>query len=67
MQKERTKKSVLIRRVATFIKKCLSRTNSVVNINSNIAICNPMSTSSKNYSFVLDVNRPYNNGQLIHD
>ena len=33
--------------ITTFIKKCLSSTNSVVNIISNIAICNPMSTAGK--------------------
>ena len=41
--------------------------NSVVNIISNIAICNPMSTAGKNYRSVLDVNCQYNNNQLIHD
>ena len=29
--------------------------NSVVNIISNIAICNPMSTAGKNYRSVLDL------------
>ena len=42
-------------------------TNSVVNIISNIAICNSMSTAGKNYRCVLDVNGQYNNSQLIHD
>ena len=55
------------KRIATFIKKCLSSTNSVVNIIFNIAICNPMSTAGKNYRSVLDVNGQYNNNQLIHD
>ena len=57
----------LDKRFTTFIKKCLSSTNSVVNIISNIAICNPMSTAGKNYRSVLDVNGQYNNNQLIHD
>ena len=57
----------LEKRFTTFIKKCLSSTNSVVNIISNIAICNPMSTAGKNYRSVLDVNGQYNNNQLIHD
>ena len=34
--------------LTTFIKKCLFSTNSVVNITSNIAISNPMSTAGKN-------------------
>ena len=50
-----------------FIKKCLSITNSVVNIIFNIAICNAMSTAGKNYRSVLDVNGQYNNSHLIHD
>ena len=43
--------------------------NSVVNLISNIAICNPMSTAGKNYRSVLDVNGQNNNNdnQLIHD
>ena len=49
-----------IEKKITFIKKCLSSTNSVVNIISNIAICNPMSTAGKNYRSVLDVNSQYN-------
>ena len=57
----------LEKRFTTFIKICLSSTNSVVNIISNIAICNPMSTAGKNYRSVLDVNGQYNNNQLIHD
>ena len=57
----------LEKRFTTFIKKCLSSTNSVVNIISKIAICNPMSTAGKNYRSVLDVNDQYNNSQLIHD
>ena len=57
------------KRFTTFIKKCLSTcsTNSVVNIISNIAICNPMSTADKKYRSVLDVNGQYNNSQLIPD
>ena len=51
----------LKKRFTTFIKKCLSSTNSVVNIMSNITIYNPMSTAVKNIRFVLDVN----NGQYI--
>ena len=57
----------LEKRFTTFIKKCLSSTNSVVNIISNIAICNSMSTAGKNYRSVLDVNGQYNNSELIHD
>ena len=49
------------------MKKCLSSTNSVVNIISNIAICNPMSTAGSHYRSVLDVNGQYNNNQLIHE
>ena len=58
----------LEKRFTTFIKKCLSSTNSVVNIISNIAICNPMHvTAGKSYRSVLDVNGHYNNNQLIHE
>ena len=57
----------LEKRFTKFIMKCLSSTNSVVNIISNIAICNPMSTAGKNYRSALDVNGQYNNSQLIHD
>ena len=57
----------LEKRFTTFIKKYLSSTNSVVNIISSIDICNPMSTTGRNYRFVLDVNGQYNNSQLIHD
>ena len=52
-------------RFTTFIKKCLSSTNSVVSIISNIAICNPMSTAGKNYKSVRDVNGYYNSNQLM--
>ena len=45
----------LEKRFTTVIKKYLSSTNFVVNIISNIAICNPMSTAGKNYRSVLDV------------
>ena len=54
-------------RFTTFIKKCLSSTNSVVNIIFNIAICKPMSTACKKYRSVRDVNGQYNNRQLIQD
>ena len=57
----------LEKRFTTFIKKCLSSTNSVVNIISNIAICNPMFTEGKTYRSVLDVNGQYNNNQLINE
>ena len=42
------------RRFIRFIKKCLSSSNSIVNVISHIAICNPMSTAGKNYRSVLD-------------
>ena len=45
----------LEKKCTTLIKKCLSSTNAVVNIISNIAIYNPMSTEGKNYRSVLDV------------
>ena len=57
----------LVKRFTTFIKKCLSSTNFAVNIMSNFAICNPMSTAGKNYRSVLDVYCQYNNSQLIQD
>ena len=37
-----------------FLNKCLSCSNSIVNVISHIAICNPMSTAGKNYTLVLD-------------
>ena len=51
------------KRFIRFIKKCLSSSNSIVNVISQIAICNPMSTAGKNYRSVLDANRDYNNNQ----
>ena len=50
----------LERRFIRFIKKCLSSYNSVVNVISNIAICNSMSSAGKNYRSVLDANGDYN-------
>ena len=48
-----------------FIKKCLSSSNSIVNVISYIAICNPMSTAAKNYKSVLDANGDYNTNQMV--
>ena len=56
-------KASLERRFIRFIKKCLSSSNSIVNVISQIAICNPMSTAGKNYRSVLDANGDYNNNQ----
>ena len=53
----------LERRFIRFIKKCLSSYNSIVNVISHIAICNPMSTAGKNYRSVLDANGDYNTNQ----
>ena len=39
----------LERRCIRFINKCLSSSNSIVNVISHIAICNPISTAGKNY------------------
>ena len=50
----------LERRCIRFINKCLSSVNSIVNVISHIAICNPMSTAGKNYGSVLDANGDYN-------
>ena len=55
----------LERRFIRFIKKCLSSSNSIVNVISHIAICNPMSTAGKNYRSVLDANGDYNNNQTV--
>ena len=55
----------LERRFIRFIKKCLSSSNSIVNVISQIAICNPMSTAGKNYRSVLDANGDYNNNQTV--
>ena len=53
--------------ICVYVYNYFCNSNSVVNIISNIAICNPMSTAGKNYRSVLDVNGQYNNNQLIHD
>ena len=55
----------LERRFIRFIKTCLSSSNSIVNIISHIAICNPMSTAGKNYRSVLDANGDYNTNQMV--
>ena len=55
----------LKRRFFRFIKKCLSSSNSIVNVISHIAICNPMSTAGKNYRSVLDANGDYNTNQMV--
>ena len=55
----------LERRFIRFIKKCLSSSNSIVNVISHIAICNPMSTADKNYRSVLDANGDYNTNQMV--
>ena len=54
----------LERRFTRFIKKCLSSSNSIVNVISHIAICNPMSTAGKSYRSVLNVNGDYNTNQM---
>ena len=52
----------LERRFIRFINKCLSNSNSIVNVISLIAICNPMSTAgNKLYRSVLDANGDGNN------
>ena len=55
----------LERRFLCFIEKCLSSSNSFVNVISHIAICNPMSTAGKNYRSVLDANGDYNTNQIV--
>ena len=55
----------LARRFIRFIKKCLSSSNSIVNVVSHIAICNPMPTAGKNYRSVLDANGDYNTNQMV--
>ena len=55
----------LEKRFIRFIKKCLSSSNSIVNVISHIAICNPMSTPGKNYRSVLDANGDYNTNQMV--
>ena len=55
----------LERRCIRFIKKCLSSSNSIVNVISQIAICNPMSTAGNNYRSVLDANGDYNTNQMV--
>ena len=55
----------LERRFIRFIKTCLSSSNSMVNVISHIAICNPMSTAGKNYRSVLDSNGDYNTNQMV--
>ena len=52
-------------RFIRFIKKCLSSSNSIVNVISHITICNPVSTAGKNYRSVLDANGDYNTNQMV--
>ena len=42
-------KNSLEMRFIRFINTCLSSSNSIVNVISHIAICNPTSTAGKNY------------------
>ena len=42
-------KDSLGKKLICFINKCLSCFNSIVNVISHIAICNPMSTAGNNY------------------
>ena len=55
----------LERRFIRFIKKCLSSSNSIVNVVYHIAIRNPMSTAGKNYRSVLHANSDYNTNQML--
>ena len=55
----------LERRFIRFINKCLSSSNSIINVISHIAICNPMSTAGKNYRSVLDANGDYTTNQMV--
>ena len=50
----------LERRFIHLINKCLSSSNFIVNVISDIAISNPMSTAGKNYRSVLEANGEYN-------
>ena len=50
------KQCSLERRLICFIKKCLSSSNSIVNVISNVAICNLKSAAGKNDRSVLDAN-----------
>ena len=54
----------LERRYICFINKYLSSSNSIVNVISHIAICNPMSTARKYYRLVLDANNDYNTNHM---
>ena len=54
----------LERRFIRFINNCLSSSNSIVNVISHIAICNPMSTVGKYYRSVLDANNDYNTNHM---
>ena len=55
----------LERRYIRSINKCLCSSNSIVNVISHIAICNPMSTVCKKYRSVLDANDDYNTNQMV--
>ena len=57
--------ATLQERFITFISKCLSSSNSIVNLISHLAITNPLSSAGKNYRSVIDSDGELNNSHSI--
>ena len=57
--------ATLQKRIISFISKCLSNSNSIVNLISHLAITNPLSSACKNYRSVIDADCELNNRHSI--
>ena len=57
--------ATLQKRFIGFILKCLSSSNSIVNLISHLAITNPLSSAVKNYRSVIDADCGFNNSHSI--
>ena len=57
--------ATLQNRFISFISKCLSSSNGIVNLISHLAITNPLSSAGKNYRSVIDADCELNNRQSI--
>ena len=55
----------LQKRFISFISKCLSSSNSIVNLISHLAINNPLPSAGKNYRSVIDPDGKLNNSHSI--
>ena len=57
--------ATLQKRFISFISKCLSSSNSIVNLISHLAITNPLPSAVKNYRSVIDADGELNNSRSI--